>query len=50
MHIEFRGETYNTFNHTQFNGVDTTFTDANFGKVTSTWDPRIIQLGAKFVF
>ncbi len=50
MHFEFRGETYNTFNHTQFNAVDTTFTDANFGKVTSTWDPRIIQLGAKFVF
>ncbi len=50
MHIEFRGETYNTFNHTQFNAVDTTFTDANFGKVTSVWDPRIFQLGAKFVF
>jgi Carboxypeptidase regulatory-like domain len=50
MHIEFRGETYNTFNHTQFNQVDATYTDANFGKVTSTWDPRIIQLGAKFVF
>ncbi len=50
MHFEFRGETYNTFNHTQFNGVDVTKTDANFGKVTSVWDPRIIQLGAKFVF
>jgi hypothetical protein len=50
MHIEFRGETYNTFNHTQFNGVDTTYTDGNFGKVTSVFDPRIIQLGAKFVF
>ncbi len=50
MHLEIRGETYNTFNHTQFNQVDTTFTDVNFGKVTSTWDPRIIQLGAKFVF
>ncbi len=50
MHLEIRGETYNTFNHTQFNGVDATFTDANFGKVTSVWDPRIFQLGAKFVF
>jgi hypothetical protein len=50
MHLEIRGETYNTFNHTQFNGVDSTFTDANFGKVTSVWDPRIIQIGAKFVF
>ncbi len=50
MHLEFRGETYNTFNHTQFNGVDVTKTDANFGKITSVWDPRIIQLGAKFIF
>jgi hypothetical protein len=51
MRIEFRGETYNTFNHTQFNNVNTTFSDkANFGHVTSVHDPRIIQLGAKFIF
>jgi hypothetical protein len=50
MHFEFRGETYNTFNHTQFHDVNTSFTDGNFGKITDVWDPRIIQLGAKFVF
>jgi Carboxypeptidase regulatory-like domain/TonB-dependent Receptor Plug Domain len=51
MRIEFRFETYNTFNHTQFNAVNTTFSDkSNFGHVTSTYDPRIIQLGAKFLF
>ena len=49
-HIEVRWETYNTFNHTQFNNVNTSFTDSNFGKITSTFDPRIMQLGAKFLF
>ena len=48
--FEFRGETYNTFNHTQFHDVNTTFSDSNFGQVTSVYDPRIIQLGAKLVF
>ena len=39
-HLEIRFETFNTFNHTQFNGIDTGFTDGNFGQVTSTYDPR----------
>ncbi len=50
MRFEFRGETYNTFNHTQFHDVNTTFTDANFGQVTSVYDPRVIQLSGKFYF
>lgn len=51
MHFELRAETYNTFNHTQFNNVNTSFSDtSNFGKITSVFDPRIIQLGAKFIF
>ncbi len=48
--FEFRVETYNTFNHTQFHDVNTTLTDGNFGKVTDTYDPRILQLGAKLIF
>jgi hypothetical protein len=48
--LEFRAESFNTFNHTQFNGVSTTFTSSNFGAVTSTWDPRVFQLGMKLVF
>jgi hypothetical protein len=39
-----------TVNHTQFNGVDTGFTDGNFGQVTSTYDPRELQFGGKLVF
>jgi hypothetical protein len=49
-HLELRAETFNTFNHTEFNAVDTGFTDGNFGHVTSTYDPREFQFGGKFVF
>jgi hypothetical protein len=48
--LEFRGETFNTFNHTQFHDVNTTLGNQNFGKVTSAYDPRIIQLGLKLIF
>jgi hypothetical protein len=48
--FEMRFESFNTFNHTEFNGVDTGFTDGNFGAVTSTYDPRTLQLGAKLSF
>jgi len=48
--IELRFESFNTFNHTQFNNVDTNFTDLNFGRVTTTYDPRVLQLGGKFLF
>jgi len=48
--LELRFESFNTFNHTQFSGVDTGFSDGNFGQVTSTYDPRTLQLGAKFHF
>jgi hypothetical protein len=50
MAFELRVESYNTFNHTQFNGVATTFGNANFGQVTSVFDPRVLQIGAKFLF
>jgi hypothetical protein len=48
--VELRFESFNTFNHTQFNGIDAGSTDGNFGQVTSTYDPRTLQLGAKFRF
>ena len=49
-HLELRVETFNTFNHTEFNSVDTGYTDGNFGQVTSTFDPREFQFGGKIVF
>jgi Carboxypeptidase regulatory-like domain len=48
--FELRVESFNTFNHTQFRNVDTGFTDSNFGQVTSVYDPRTLQFGAKFLF
>jgi hypothetical protein len=48
--IEFRFETFNTFNHTQFNNVDTGMSDGTFGKITSVWDPRVLQLALKLHF
>ena len=43
-------ETFNTFNHTQFQNISTTFTDSRFGQVTSTYNPRNVQLGVKLMF
>ncbi|MGC2889457.1 MAG: carboxypeptidase regulatory-like domain-containing protein [Candidatus Acidiferrum sp.] len=56
--FELRLETFNTWNHTQFQNIGTTFngynTDGsikgNFGQVTSAYDPRILQLGGKIYF
>jgi Carboxypeptidase regulatory-like domain len=50
MKFELRFESFNTFNHTEFNGLDTNSADGNFGAVTSTYDPRVLQLGGKFSF
>ena len=48
--IELRGECFNVFNHTQFQNVSTSFSASNFGQVTSAFDPRVFQLGAKARF
>jgi hypothetical protein len=48
--LELRLETFNTWNHTQFNAVDSNLGDSRFGQVTSAFDPRILQLGGKIYF
>jgi len=50
MHFELRAESFNTFNHLQKNNVNTTLGNSQFGQVTSTWDPRALELGGKFIF
>ncbi|PYT32612.1 MAG: hypothetical protein DMG58_09770, partial [Acidobacteria bacterium] len=47
--VQFRAEFFNAFNHTQLHGVNTSF-GGGFGEVNSTYDPRVIQLGLKFLF
>jgi hypothetical protein len=48
--LEVRFETFNTFNHTEFQNIDNGTSDGNFGQVTSAYDPRTLQLGAKIRF
>ena len=43
--FELRFESFNTFNHTEFNGVN-----VGNGAISSTWDPRALEIGGKFVF
>ncbi|MFZ0270271.1 MAG: carboxypeptidase regulatory-like domain-containing protein [Acidobacteriaceae bacterium] len=48
--IELRFESFNTFNHTIFQNIDTGSHDGNFGAVTGDYAPRTLELGGKFVF
>ncbi|HEY4950724.1 MAG TPA: carboxypeptidase regulatory-like domain-containing protein [Candidatus Acidoferrales bacterium] len=51
--FEFRFETFNTFNHAQFDGsgsVDGNINDATFGQVVKAAPPRISQVALKFLF
>jgi hypothetical protein len=51
--LELRLETFNTFNHTQFDGygsVDGNINDATFGEVVKSAPPRISQVALKFFF
>lgn len=48
--LQFRGEFYNFFNRTNFNAPDTNLASANFGRVTSTFDPRFVQFALKLQF
>ena len=50
LRLQIRVESYNTFNHTQFQNVDSGLTDGNFGQVTSAWDARSFQFGGKLLF
>jgi hypothetical protein len=48
--FELRVETFNVWNHTQFNQVSNNLGSSNFGQFTSAFDPRILQLGGKIYF
>jgi hypothetical protein len=48
--IELRFESFNTFNKTQFSGVDANNHDGNFGQVTSIFLPRNLEFSGKFHF
>jgi Carboxypeptidase regulatory-like domain len=48
--LEFRAETFNTWNHTQFNTVSNNFGASDFGQFKTAFDPRILQLALKLYF
>jgi hypothetical protein len=54
--VQFRGEFFNVWNHTQFigdalnGGISNNFGAGNFGQVTSANDARTIQLALKLYF
>jgi len=57
--FEFRWESFNLFNHTQFNSIDSsmpvpatagTFAGTSFMHLTGTHDPRRMQFGLRFQF
>ncbi|HSL23626.1 MAG TPA: TonB-dependent receptor [Vicinamibacterales bacterium] len=49
--VQLRVEAFNVFNRAHLNNPVSTTNDGNFGRVVSLRrDPRVIQLGAKFIF
>ena len=50
MALQFRVEFFNLFNHAQFNNPNGNFASSQFGYVTSARDPRIGQMGLKFLW
>lgn len=58
FHSEFRADAYNAWNHTQWNGAQTTYPYATvgnygnipFGEVTGAREARILQVGLKLLF
>jgi hypothetical protein len=50
LNMEIRADFFNIFNHAEFSNPDTSITSSTFGRITTTADPRIIQLALKFTF
>lgn len=52
LKLEIRGDFFNILNHAEFQNPDTNILDQGFtfGQIQNTYDPRIIQLAARFSF
>jgi hypothetical protein len=48
--VEFRAEAYNVTNSFRPGSINTDLTNANFGKIRSAQDPRIMQFALKYLF
>src|SRR5205823_1095102 len=47
---ELRGEFFNVMNHANFNNPTANLSNANFGRILSAGDPRVIQFAMKLTF
>jgi hypothetical protein len=53
VHMQWRTEFFNVFNHTNFNNPNTTVTNVgagSFGSITSAKDPRMGEMALKLTF
>ena len=50
LNLEIHADFFNVFNNTQFGDPSTSITSGTFGQISTTGDPRIIQLAARFTF
>lgn len=50
VNLQLRGEFYNMLNHTNLGDPNTTLSNGTFGRITSTGDPRVIEVGAHLSF
>jgi len=48
--VQFRAEFFNMFNNVNFSNPGSTLGNPSLGKITSSADPRILQLALKLLF
>ena len=48
--LQFRVETFNTWNHAQFENPSGNINSSLFGQVTTAREPRIMQIALKLLF
>lgn len=48
--LEFRSSFYNAFNHANLGAPTTVLTSANFGRITTSTDPRVLEFGLRLTF
>ncbi len=48
--FQFRAESFNTFNHAEFNSLVTNTNANNAGTLNGTYDPRSFEFGGKLIF
>ncbi|QNI38422.1 carboxypeptidase regulatory-like domain-containing protein [Edaphobacter sp. 4G125] len=50
VRVKVQADAFNILNRTNFNGLNLTTTNSNFGSISSAFPPRQLQLGARVLF